>query len=69
MERIWVGITPLILVTVALPAMAGSGPLIGVEEDTGDFYSISTADASIQFIGHSGVVGVGAILIESLAGG
>jgi hypothetical protein len=41
--------------------MAGSEPLIGVEEDTGDFYAISTADASIQFIGHSGVVGLGAL--------
>lgn len=61
MERIWIGITPLILVTFVLPATAGSAPLIGVEEDTGDFYAISTADASIQFIGHGGVVGLGAL--------
>jgi len=60
MERLWVGFMPIILVAVVLPAMAGS-PLIGVEEDTGDFYAISTADASIQFIGHSGVVGLGAL--------
>jgi hypothetical protein len=41
--------------------MAGSAPLIGVEENTGDFYAISTTDASLQLIGHSGVAGLGAL--------
>jgi hypothetical protein len=41
--------------------MASSAPLIGVEENTGDFYAISTTDASLQLIGHSGVTGLGAL--------
>jgi len=45
--------------------MAGQLPLIGVEEDTGDFYAISTTDASIQLIGHSGVTGLGTLEFNS----
>ena len=41
--------------------MAGPAPLIGVEENTGDFYAISTTDASLQLIGHSGVTGLGSL--------
>jgi hypothetical protein len=41
--------------------MAGPAPLIGVEENTGDFYAISTTNASLQLIGHSGVTGLGAL--------
>jgi hypothetical protein len=47
--------------SLIVPANAGEAPLIGVEEDTGDFYAISTADASLQLIGHSGITGLGAL--------
>ncbi len=46
---------------VGHPAIADLAPLIGVEEDTGDFYAISTTDASLQLIGHSGVTELGAL--------
>ncbi len=35
--------------------------VVGVEVNTGDFYAISTTDASLQLIGHSGVAGLGAL--------
>lgn len=61
MRRVCARLTTLFLVTIGLPAMARSAPLIGVEENTGDFYAISTTDASLQLIGHSGVTGLGAL--------
>jgi len=42
-------------------ASAGTPVLVGVEEDTGDFYAISTSDASIQLIGQSGIQNLGAL--------
>jgi len=50
-----------VVTTVALPAMGGSAPLIGVEENTGNFYAISTTDASVDLIGNSGVTGLGTL--------
>ena len=61
MGRVCAGVTTLLLIAVGLPALAGSTPLIGVEENTGDFYAISPTDASLQFIGHSGVTGLGSL--------
>ena len=61
MRRVSARLTTLFLVTIGLPAMAGPAPLIGVEENTGDFYAISTTNASLQLIGHSGVEGLGAL--------
>jgi len=61
MRRVSAGLTTLLYVTVGLPVLAGSAPLIGVEENTGDFYAISTTDASLQLIGHSGVTELGAL--------
>jgi len=58
----------LFLFSAGIPAMAGTATLIGVEEDTGDFYAISTADASIQLIGHSGVTGLGTLEFNSRDG-
>ncbi len=42
-------------------AAAGQPVLVGVEEDTGDFYAISTTNASLQLIGHSGIENLGAL--------
>jgi len=46
---------------LAIFAVPTHGQLIDVEEDTGKFYSISTADSAMQLIDSTGITGLGAL--------
>jgi len=53
---------------VALFASPAHGQLIGVEEDTGKFFAISTADSSMQLIDSTGIAGLGAMEFNPMDG-
>lgn len=55
------GLAACLLAITAAPALAGEPLLVAVEEDTGDFYTVSTTDGSLQLIGHSGISGLGSL--------
>ncbi len=48
------------MIACALAAPANA-QLVAVEEDTGRFYAVSTVDSSMQLIGSTGIVGLGAL--------
>jgi hypothetical protein len=50
-----------LVLALAIFAVPAHGQLIGVEEDTGKFYSISTADSATQLIASTGITGLGAL--------
>ena len=53
---------------LALFASPAHGQLIGVEEDTGKFFAISTADSSMQLIDSTGIAGLGAMEFNPMDG-
>lgn len=51
----------LACLTVVTPVRAGEFALIGVEEASGDLYTVSTVDASLTLIGGTGLSDLGAL--------
>ena len=60
------GFLAVLLVAVAVPA--ANAQLIAVEEDTGNLYAISTADAALELIGTTGISDLGALEFNALDG-
>jgi hypothetical protein len=65
MRRTAPWVAALFLAMIAWPAAAGEPVLVAVEEDSGDFYAVSTSDASLNLIGNGGVTGLGSLEFNS----
>ncbi len=58
----------LIAVILLAPVPSLRAQLVGVEYDTGRFYTVSTVDGSLQLIGESGISGIGSLEWNPLDG-
>ncbi|MBI1825529.1 MAG: hypothetical protein HY287_10240 [Planctomycetes bacterium] len=68
MRRFKICVRLCLICCLTVSTKASLAQLIGVEEDTGNFYSISTTDASLHLIGNPGITGLGSLEFNSRDG-